>query len=319
MRSFGHDKLRVYSLGLVMHRAILKFSGICLINGFLLLSSIGASQARDISLEKVTLQLRWMPQFQFAGYFMAKEKGFYRDEGIDVSIIPGNGNRTQIMEEVLSGRADFGIGNSGLVLASMKSQPITVVADIFQRSASVMIVRPGLEKSIADLSNRNLALRSLEDNPELYAVFNSFGIEPSSLPKLSTATYGFDEFITGKADAINAYLSNEPYLLQKEGIDFRLIDPEKYGIDFYGDALFARSSYVKNHTELVKRFVRASLKGWIYALEHEEEAILYIQSNTSSKKTFDHLKYEAKVIKDLIMPDYIPLGNINKERWKKLL
>ena len=291
---------------------------ICRLLVICLLLFCGIAQAKESGLQKVTLQLRWMPQFQFAGYYMADAKGFYRDEGIEIEIIPGNGNRTQVMEEVISGRADFGIGNSGLVLASMRSQPITVVADIFQRSAAVLIVRPGLEKSILDLSNRNLALRSLEDNPELYAVFNNYGISPSSLPRLSTGTYGFDEFISGKADAINAYISNEPYLLKKKNIPFRLIDPDKYGIDFYGDALFSTSAYIKNNPGLVKKFVRASIKGWVYAIENEDEAIRYIQENISSNKTADHLRYEAKIIKDLIMPDYIPIGNINENRWNKI-
>lgn len=172
--------------------------------------------AKGSSEDKVNLQLRWMPQFQFAGYYMAEAKGFYKDEGIDINIIPGNGNRTQIMEEVLSGRADFGIGNSGLALASLQKKPVTVVADIFQRSAAVMVTKPGYEKSILALSQKNLALRSLQDNPELYAVFNNFGVKPASIPKMSTGSDGVNEFVQGNADAINAYISNEPYQLKKE-------------------------------------------------------------------------------------------------------
>ena len=146
-----------------------------------LLSAASLAQTQDLAvknqtLTKVSLQLRWMPQFQFAGYYMAQAKGYYAAEGLEVQIIPGNGNRTQVLEEVLSRRADFGIGNSGLALASMENQPVTVVANIFQRSAAVIITKPGLEKSINVLSQKNLSLRNIKDNPELYAIFNSQGI-----------------------------------------------------------------------------------------------------------------------------------------------
>lgn len=286
---------------------------VCIIN-------LQAACAKGVAKNNVavSLQLRWMPQFQFAGYYMADAKGFYRDEGIDIRIIPGNGNRTQIMEEVLSGRADFGIGNSGLALSSLKSQPVTVVADIFQRSAAVMITRPGYEKSIQDLSHRNLSLRSLQDNPEIYAVFNSLGIKPSDLPVMSTSSNGLEEFIEGTTDAINSYLSNEPFLLKNKRVPFAIIDPANFGIDFYGDALFTRNIYIKENGDIVKRFVRASIKGWIYSLDHVEETVDYLHAGPASHKSREHLLYEAKIIKDLVLPDYIPIGQISKPRWEKI-
>lgn len=274
--------------------------------------------AKGAPKDQVSLQLRWMPQFQFAGYYMADAKGYYRDEGIDIHIIPGNGNRTQIMEEVLSGRADFGIGNSGLALASMQNNPVTVVADIFQRSASVILTKPGNEKSIKNLSQKNLSLRSLQDNPEIYAIFNSFGIKPADLPIMSSSSDGLKEFTTGHADAINAYLSNEPYLLKKTKTPFVIIDPSKFGIDFYGDALFTRTAYIKNNQDIVNRFVRASIKGWIYALDHIDESVDYLHNNVANNKSKEHLKYEAQIIKDLILPDYVPIGQISNARWEKI-
>lgn len=249
---------------------------------------------------------------------MADAKGFYEDEGIDIRIIPGNGNRTQMMEEVLSGRADFGIGNSGLALASMQNKPITVVADIFQRSAAVMVTKPGFEKSIKDLSKKNLSLRTLQDNPEIYAVFNSVGVKPANLPIMARSPNALDEFISGRADAINAYLSNEPFTLKQKGIPFTLIDPTKHGIDFYGDALFTRTAFIKNNQDIVNRFVRASIKGWIYAIDHTDETIEYLHNNVATDKSLEHLRYEAKVVKDLILPDYVPIGQISRVRWEKI-
>ena len=107
------------------------------------LAQTSADTAKTQALKKVSLQLRWMPQFQFAGYYMAQAKGFYANEGLEVHIIPGNGNRTQVVEEVLTRRADFGIGNSGLALASMENQPVTVsVPDRVDRAALAPTVIP---------------------------------------------------------------------------------------------------------------------------------------------------------------------------------
>ena len=270
------------------------------------------------TLTSVTLQLRWMPQFQFAGYYMAQAKKFYADEGLDVQIIPGNGNRTQVVEEVLSGRANFGIGNSGLAIASMQKQPVTVVADIFQRSAAVLITRPGLEKSLKTLSQKKLAIRNVQDNPELYGVFNSQGIAPSSMPQVTTSSQGYEEFVRGEADAFNAYLGNEAYLLDKSNIPYAVIDPHSYGIAFYGDAIFTHSDFAKRNPDIVNRFARASIKGWIYALDHTEEAVNFLHNGPASSKTIDHLKFEAESIKNLVMSDYVPVGQINPKRWDQI-
>ena len=270
------------------------------------------------TLDRVSLQLRWMPQFQFAGYYMAQAKKFYADEGLDVQIIPGNGNRTQVVEEVMSRRADFGIGNSGLAISSMQNKPVTVVANIFQRSAAVLITRPGLEKSLNALSQKRLAIRNVQDNPELYGVFNSQGITPSSLPHVTTSSQGYEEFVSGEADAFNAYLGNEAYLLEKNKIPFAVVDPQSYGIAFYGDTIFTHTDFAKKNPDLVNRFARASIRGWIYALDHSDEAIEFLHSGPASNKTIEHLKFEAESIRNLVMPDYIPVGQINPQRWDQI-
>ena len=269
------------------------------------------------AVTSVTLQLRWEPQFQFAGYYMAQAQGFYKEEGLDVKIVPG-GPGVNMKEEVLSHRADFAIGNSGLALSFMQGVPLVLLADIFQRSAGVLITRPGYGKSIEILSQRNIALRALQDNPELYAIFNKQGILPGDLNKVLSINYPLEDFISGKADAIHAYLSNEPFYLNKRNVPFEVIDPINYGIDFYGDALFSRLDYVQKNSETVKRFTRASIKGWAYALANIPDTVDYLHQGPASKKDRAHLLFEAAVTKGLIMPDYVPIGHINPSRWEKI-
>lgn len=290
----------------------------------LVTSSTGYAQAQPVAtnarpLTSVTLQLRWTPQFQFAGYYMARLKGFYAQEGLDVQIIPGNGNRTQIIEEVLTRRADFGVGNSGLAIASLQGRPVTVVANIFQRSAAVMITKPGLEKSLTLLSQKNLSFRNLQDNPEIYAIFNHAGISPTSLANVTNAEQGYDAFINGQTDAFNAYIGNEKYLLEKNKIPFALVDPYDHGFSFYGDTLFTHSDFAKNNTELVNKFARATIKGWIYALDNVNETVEFLHAGPASHKSIEHLKFEADSVKNLVMADYVPVGQINPKRWESIV
>ena len=292
----------------------------------LVTSSIGYAQAQQIAtnaqpLTSVTLQLRWTPQFQFAGYYVAQMKGFYAQEGLNVRIIPGNGNRTQMLEEVLAKRADFSIGNSGLAIASLQGQPVTVIANIFQRSASVIITKPGLEKSLTLLSQKNLSFRRIEDNPEIYALFNNAGISPASIAKTTATTSisSYDDFLNGQADAFNAHIGNENYLLEKNNIPFAMINPYDYGFSFYGDTLFTHSDFAKNNPELVNKFVRATIKGWIYALDNVNETNQFLHAGPASHKSIEHLKFEADTIKNLIMPNYVPVGQISLKRWESIV
>ena len=91
-----------------------------------------------LALEKVTLQLKWIHAFQFAGYYAAKEKGYYRDAGIDVQIheaAPG----TDVLDTVISGKAQFGTGTSSLLLARNAGKPVVALAVIFQHSPLVLV------------------------------------------------------------------------------------------------------------------------------------------------------------------------------------
>ena len=269
-------------------------------------------------LKRITLQLRWIPQFQFAGYYMAQAKKFYAEEGLDVTIIPGSGNRTQVTEEVLSGRADFGIGNSGLAISSMKNLPVTVVADIFQRSGAVLVTKPEFEHSLSQIQQERLAIRNIQDNPEFYGIFEKVGITPNTMQHTRTANNGYEEFLSNQVDAFNAYAGNEIYLLQKNNTPHVVIDPQSYGISFYGDTIFTHSDFAKNNPDLVSRFVRATIKGWIYALDHIPETVQFLHNGPAAHKSVEHLLFEAKSVNDLIMSEIVPVGQINPKRWEQI-
>jgi diguanylate cyclase (GGDEF)-like protein len=266
-------------------------------------------------LEKVTLQLRWLHQFQFAGYYMAKEKGYYRDAGLDVTIIEANDKHPYPVEEVVSGRANYGIGNSGLINERINGKPVIVLAALFQNSPNVWILRkdPNIA-TIVDMANKRLMMTKNIENAELIALFYNEGINVDKL-NIIDSTFNINDLISKKVDAFNGYSTNEPYYLKQQGIDYITIDPRKYGVDFYSDCLFTSDNELSQHPQRVKAFREASLRGWAYALAHPEEAIDVILAKYSNLKTRDHLRFEATEIHKLMVPELIEVGHMNPARW----
>ncbi len=269
--------------------------------------------------EKVTLQLRWHHQFQFAGYYAAKAKGFYRDAGLDVSIVAGAPVR-QPLDQVLAGRAQYGTANSELLFGRLHGKPLVALATIFQHAATVLLVR----RDSGILSPQDLVGRRVmsvgvgkEADIGLMAMLKNEGVDPGQV-KFQKSSYDINDLVKGNTDAFNSYLTNEPYFLKAIGVPFTVINPATYGIDFYSDILFTSEDEVRNHPDRVKRFRKASLRGWEYAMQNQEEVIDLIRSKYQSTKTRDHLRFEANAMAALILPNLIEIGRMNPGRWKHM-
>jgi len=275
------------------------------------------TEADRIPLVPITLQLRWHHQFQFAGYYAAKAQGFYRNAGLDVSIIAGAPDR-QPLSEVLSGRAQFGTANSELLFEKLNGSPLVALASIFQHSASVLLVRRDSRiSSPQDLVGRKVMSIGKEADIGLMAMLRNEGVDPDQVDFLESS-YDINDLVEGNTDAFNSYLTNEPYILKKIGVPMIVINPATYGIDFYSDILFTSADVLRNHPDRVKRFRAASLRGWIYAMQNQEEIIDLILSKYKSGKTRDHLQFEASAMVPLILPDLIEMGHMNPGRWKHM-
>ena len=271
--------------------------------------------------ERIVLQLKWVNQFQFAGYYAAVEKGFYKAAGLDVELRPNgyNGSFVSPVDAVLKGDAQYGISNSGLVLDYLNGKPVVVLAATLQHSAVSWIVleKSGI-KNIHDRAKKRLmTVCPLRESLELLEPFRAEGIPPSKLQLVPT---GFDlqPLIDGEIDAYDGYVTNEPFLLEEKGIPYRLIDPRVYGIDFYGDVLFTSQSELNTHPERVAAFRKASMDGWRYAMAHPEEIIELIMQKYAPQKSSEHLRFEAKAMWNLMQPDIIEIGHMNPGRWLRI-
>ncbi|WP_432471324.1 transporter substrate-binding domain-containing protein [Amphritea sp. HPY] len=262
------------------------------------------------SPEKITLQLKWEHQFQFAGYYAAMEKGFYAEEGLSVNIVPG-GPGIDVASVVASGEADFGVLASEVILERLKGKPFVLLAVIFHRSQQALMIDAKRDiVSPADLVGEPIMLNAPQ-SAEFMAMFAREGIAPQSLNIQSKDKTAMDKLITGDIVAMNGSIANQPYTFRQRGTPVRLLQAIDYGVNFIGDSLFTSEQFLTNKPEQVAAFRRATLRGWEYSLEHIDETIDMILEKYAPGKIRDHLKYEAAIIQALILLDLVELGRVS--------
>jgi diguanylate cyclase (GGDEF)-like protein/PAS domain S-box-containing protein len=267
--------------------------------------------------EIVDLQLRWHHQFQFAGYYAALEKGFYKDEGLDVRLHIGDPMH-QPVSEVLSGRAQYGEGNSEVLYQRLQGKPLIALAVIFQHSPSVLItLQSSGIRSVHELIGKNVMLANKREDADFLTMLLNEGISLSQI-NIIPSSYQLDDLISGKVDAFNSYTTNEPYFLKKHNIAYNIIDPANYRVDFYSDIFFTSEAELRYHPKRVEAMRRATLKGWRYAMDNPEEIIDLLITKYQVKKTRDHLRFEAAEIRKLILPRLIQIGHMNPGRWQHM-
>ncbi|WEJ62317.1 transporter substrate-binding domain-containing diguanylate cyclase [Thiomicrorhabdus lithotrophica] len=284
-------------------------------------SSASSTKTEITNLEPVSLQLKWLHQFQFAGYYAAKIKGFYQDEGLDVTIKPREVFVNNI-EQVIDGESEYGIADSMLMLYQAQGAPLSIVSPIYQHSPQVFItLKSSGINSLYDLNGKNVAFYQTDtDGFPLLAMMHHNNVVPN-LDRVIIKS-GPEMLEQGQVQAYPGYLSNEAYYFYQKGIKINIFNPMNYGIDFYGDLIFTNNNELNNHPNRVAAFKRASLKGWEYALNHKEEIINYLINDLKVEKSFEHLMYESQVVEEAIKPKTIPIGTLDTGRLeyiKKLL
>jgi diguanylate cyclase (GGDEF)-like protein len=261
------------------------------------------------------LQLKWHHQFQFAGYYAALEKGFYREAGFDVTIIPASPG-TDSVETVLKGEADFGVASSELVLRFAKGDPVVVLATIFQHSALALFVRNDARiDTIRDLAGRRVALAPWETEISAYLQREKVPVDQLHLVQYD---YSIEALLQGQVDALAGYETDESYYLQQAGAQFRQFSPRSSGVDFYGDTLFTTSAMVTRHPEWTEAFRAASLRGWEYALAHQEELAALIHAKYAPELPVEKLRFEAERMTPLVRSDLVELGHTHVGRWQHI-
>ena len=228
--------------------------------------------------DKVTFQLKWVHQAQFAGFYVAQERGFYADENIDVTFLEGNQD-VDIAQSVVSGNAHFGvIAPEDIIIKRSFDEPLVALAAIYRRSAVSYVSKAasGIEKP-SDLKGKIIAaagnsgsVRDLEF--QLNALMEMFGLSPSQVTILPYDP-SYTSFINGDVDVSAAYLTGGVISLREQGVDLNIIWPGDFGVFSYSDTLVTTDTFTHINPDLVLRFVRATLKGWREAIGDPRAAV----------------------------------------------
>ncbi|WP_373001898.1 ABC transporter substrate-binding protein [Sulfurimonas sp.] len=276
------------------------------------ISSILASQK---PLDRVSLQLMWLDQFQFAGYYMAKEKGFYEDVGLDVEIKKFK-YRMNTVDEVLSRRSTFGVGRSSLIKSRSEGKDVVLLSAIFQSSPFMLVsLESSNINSVKDFANKKFMLtKNAIESAAIRAMIMSSGMDDSEMI-FKEHNFNFEELLDGRVDLYAGYTSNELYILEKKGIPYKIFTPKNEGFDFYSDLLFTSAKELQENPKRVESFKKSSLKGWQYAFDNIDETVKLIHEKYNPQnKTIDALLFEAKELKKLAFADDVKLGDISEKK-----
>jgi len=281
---------------------------------FFLFSALYAHHP-DKKLEKVSLQLHWKYQFEFAGFIAAKEKGFYEDAGLDVELREYT-NGTDIEQDVISGKATYGIYNSLALLEYLRGEPLMLLSSYFKRAALVLVTQPEIT-SPKELVGKKIMATTKDDFKLNFGLYlKGYNVDIDQLD-LIPHTYSIDDFADKKADAMTAFISNELYKLDDRGVKYNVLDPSDDNLYILQLELFTSQEEAHTHPKRTKAFRDASLKGWKYALSHKDELIDIIAQKYQKKISKKSLREEARGVQKLILPYTYELGSIDKNFLKK--
>jgi len=272
--------------------------------------------------EAVTLQLRWHPQFQFAGFYAALWQGYYADAGLDVRIRSGqaaDGTILSPVEEVVSGRADFGIAGSNILTASDAGADLVILESIFQTTPGALYVtRPATYEGLADLRHMRLMM---SQDPEMDLILAAM-LEARDVPLDSLETVPWDPARLWQVDAYVGHSLGTPILLERHGFEALEVRPRHYGVDFYGDTVFTTRALAEGRTDMVERFAAASLLGWRYAIDHPDAVATRLSAEFpfmgSREATAEANRFQIGRVIDLTGHPLVEVGHINPARWQAM-
>ncbi|UOQ87733.1 ABC transporter substrate-binding protein [Agromyces endophyticus] len=283
----------------------------------------------DGELTPVKLQLQWLPQGQFAGYFAAADQGFFEEEGLDVEIIPSGGDIVP-QDALANGDVDYAIAWVPKVLGSIEQGAnLTDIAQIFQRSGTLQVswADSGID-SVADFEGKKIGSWGFGNEWEIFAAMAAEGLDSTSV-EIITQDFNMNAFLQGDIDAAQAMTYNEyAQLLETPNPDTgELYQPEDFNVISYEDtegamlqdAIWAdteRLASDSDYQETTVKLLKAVIKGWAFAAANPEDAA-DITIAAGSGWGPSHELWMVNETNKLIWPSEGGIGKIDEAAWDK--
>lgn len=287
-----------------------------------------SGKSGSAKLTPVKLQLQWVAQAQFAGYYAAVAQGYYKDEGLDVQVVEGGPDIVPI-DSLAAGDVTYAISWVPKVLGSIEAgAKVTDVAQIFERSATTQIsFKDKGISSPADLKGKKVGSWGYGNEWELFAGMQKDGV---TLKDISLVQQAFDMngFLAGDIDAAQAMTYNEyAQVLESKNpdtgklyqpSDLNVINWNDVGTAMLQDAIWAPSDKLGDSAfaDQTVKFIKASIKGWVYVRDHPEEAA-QIVTTAGSTLGQSHQLWMTNEVNKLIWPSTGGIGLINDKAWKQ--
>jgi NitT/TauT family transport system substrate-binding protein len=275
------------------------------------------------SQPKVVFLPHWIPQAQFAGYYLALERGFYREHGLSVVLLDG-GPRKPVGKLLTSGEATFA---SHFLSAALELRdqglPLVHLAQITQRSALMLVATKshGIQ-SVKDLDGKKVS------------VWTDFAAQPNALfrkynLRVTTVTQGptINLFMRGGVDAASAMWYNEYHLFINSGLnedEMTLFFYDQHDLNFPEDCIVCLAETWRTRPDVCRQFVQATLEGWQYVLSHREEALRVVMNRTEQARTGSNLSHQRWMLDrmcELIQPvkPGVTLGELSREAYERVV
>lgn len=305
---------------------------------FLVIISIGAGifvlwflfrdsrgEVLNAKLDEVTVRLKWLHQAQFAGHYVADQKGFYEENGMKTILLPFDYEHFPITE-VVSGKAQFGVtGADELLIARSEGKRVVALATIYQKNPVVAYALKGSGISTPqDFVGKRVGMeKGVNVEYVIRAMLAVEGVNYDT--KVIEVPIGYDAkpLINGEVDIATGYIINEPIQAQEAGFEVTIINPSDYAVNIYADVIFTTEQMIEDNPELVSRFITATLKGWEYALRFPEEAVEFTLLYNDPNNENLNYKFQLELLKNsipLIKPARIrSIGQMNYHNWKETI
>ena len=262
----------------------------------------------------------WLDQFEFAGFYVAKEKGFYEKAGIDVELKKFD-NSINVLNEVMENKADFGLNSTSLIIEKSNGKDIVLLGSIFQSSPLVLLALKNSNiKTLKDVENKKMMITPEQSD---FASFQAMLIsEDISFKNIQMQKHSFnvDDLINKNTDLMVSYTTNEPFVLKEKGYESIYFHPKDYGFDFYEEFIFTSKEFANKNPKLVKDFYDATILGWEYAFNNIDEiAKLIYEKYNPQNKSLDSLIFEANEMKKLVYDQNGKIGTITKEKLNLII
>ncbi|HEY0735436.1 MAG TPA: ABC transporter substrate-binding protein [Herpetosiphonaceae bacterium] len=255
--------------------------------------SPAATTGRSLETTSISVRLLWVPQYQFAGYIVAKVKGFYDEVGLDVTLNPGGPEITPV-QLVASGSDDFGVETPDTVLlARERGIPIVSVATLFQASAGGFMVHSdsGIH-SPRDFVGKQVAVSPGGLQTEYLGMLATTDVDRTGITEVPFE-FNIEPFLSRRIDVWPIYVTDQPHVARKQGADVRVLVARDFGVTTIGDGLFTTEAFLAEHPNTTQAFIDATLKGWDYAVAHAEETVTILAAY-NPELTVDQLTFEAQ-------------------------